>query len=203
MINHLHMTLEVIAIYSIVSGIMNLFTQTLWGRIIDRAGSRPVIAFCLVGVSFLPLFWLFARPDFLWMIWADAALTGIFWPGFNLATFNLNMQSAPRENRTAYFAVISVLCGVTGFLANLLGGKLALLYRDFHYDLAGFPLNHYHIIFVISAVGRLMMLPLALQLKDEKSGPAGLTFALVGGKVEQLLAASVQQGVELVRRLKP
>lgn len=200
MINHLDMSLEVISIYAILSGTMNLVTQTVWGRIIDRVGSRPVIAFNLVGVAFLPLFWLFARPDFLWLIWADALLTGFFWPGFNLATFNLNLQSAPRENRASYFAAISVLCGITGFAANLLGGQIALAFHDFSMDLAGFPLNHYHIIFVLSAVGRLLMLPLALRLPDEKSGSMGMLFTMVGDKVEQMLATGLQQGVEVVRR---
>lgn len=203
MINHLHMSLEVISIYSILSGTMNLLTQTFWGRIIDRVGSRPVIVFNLVGVAFLPLFWLFARPDFYWMIWADAVLTGFFWPGFNLATFNLNLQSAPRENRAAYFAAISVLCGLTGFVANLLGGRLALAFQDWSGTLAGFPLNHYHIIFVISAVGRLLMLPLALRLPDERSGTLGTMFTVVGDKVEQMLATGLQQGIERVRRRRP
>ena len=196
MITHLKMSMEVISIYAILSGVMNLLTQPIWGRIIDRVGSRPVIVFNLVGVSFLPLFWLFARPDFLWMIWADAVLTGFFWPGFNLATFNLNLQSAPRENRAAYFAAISLACGVTGFIANLLGGQIAIIFQHFDASLAGFPLNRYHIIFVLSAAGRLLMLPAALRLHDERYGTIGSLFTIVGDKVGHMLGYGAPQGIE-------
>jgi len=202
MIKNLHMNMETIAFYGIFSGLLSLVAQPLWGRVIDRVGSRPVIAVNLIGVSFLPLFWLFARPDFLWMIWVDALLTGVFWSGFNLATFNLNLQAAPRENRTAYLASISIIGGLVGFVANLLGGQIAVWCQGFHRELLGFTLLNYHVIFTLSAAGRLILLPLALRLHDEKGGSVGLLLTLVGDKVNAAITGSLQQGVELVRKVR-
>jgi MFS family permease len=199
MIKHLDMNLEAIAIYGILSGVVGLAAQPIWGRIIDRIGSRPVIVLNQAFIALLPLLWLFARPDFLWMIWVDALLTGAFWPGFTLAVFNLNMQTAPQENRTAYFAAVSLVTGLTGFAANLAGGRIALSLDGFQAALAGFPLNAYHVIFVLSTVGRIALLPAAMRLPDSKSGSVGLLINLVGDKVQQMVFTGLQQGVALVR----
>ncbi|MDO9390151.1 MAG: MFS transporter, partial [bacterium] len=48
MIKNLKMPYSVIALYSIVAGILNLSTQPLWGKIIDKLGNRPVLIFNLV-----------------------------------------------------------------------------------------------------------------------------------------------------------
>lgn len=201
MIKNLHMDGRTIAIYSILAGLLNLATQPLWGRAIDRFGSKPVLAICISGISFLPLLWLCARPDLLWGIWIDATLTGIFWPGFNLATFNLHLQTAPRENRQAYLATITVVIGVTGFLANLLGGWIVVLFDGFHASLFGFPLVNYHIIFVLSAVGRFVLLPLARQLHEERSHPVSTVLAIAGQKVTTTMSEGIQFGVELIKRI--
>ncbi|HTY08776.1 MAG TPA: MFS transporter, partial [Candidatus Edwardsbacteria bacterium] len=130
MIKNLKMPFSTIAVYSIVAGVLNLTLQPLWGKVIDRVGNRPVLAFNIMGIFMLPLFWLFATPANYFPIWCDAFLTGFFWPGFGLATFNLLLVTAPDENRTAYLAVQSVLTGLAVFLASLLGGWAANALRD-------------------------------------------------------------------------
>jgi MFS family permease len=89
MIKNLHMPFAVIAYYSIIAGILNFAFQPLWGRIIDRLGNKPVMIFNMLGIFSLPLFWLFTTPDFYLPIWIDAFISGLVWPGFALATFNL------------------------------------------------------------------------------------------------------------------
>ncbi len=200
MIKNLKMDGSTIAIYAILCGLFSLITQPAWGRIIDRFGNRPVLAINITVISCLPLLWLFARPGFLWCIWIDAILTGIFWPGFNLATFNIHLQTAPRENRQSYLATITVIIGITGFLASLLGGLIATNLARFHLQFFGFPLVNYHIIFVLSAIGRLAMLPLSLKLREERSQPVAAVLAVAGQKITATLDEALQSGVELIRR---
>lgn len=201
MIKNLHMDGATIAIYGILSGALGLATQLAWGRLIDRFGCVPVLAICIVGVSTLPLFWLFARPDFLWAIWADALLTGLFWPGFNLASFSLNMQSAPRENRQAYLAALTVTTGVVGFLASLLGGRIATACEGFHLEFLGFTLVNYHIIFVLSAIGRIAILPLARRLHEERAHPVRVVLAVATQRASTTIIEGVQYGFERIRRI--
>ncbi|MEI7898681.1 MAG: MFS transporter [bacterium] len=166
MIKNLHMSFAVIGLYAAIAGIVNLAAQPLWGILIDRIGNRPVLLMNIIGVTGLPLLWLLARPDCLMPIWIDAALTGIFWPGILLTFFNLVMITAPQENRSAYLASYRLVTGLVGFAGALLGGGLAYLLRDFSLPVAGQCLVNFHMLFVLSCVGRFALWPLVRHLKE-------------------------------------
>lgn len=201
MIRNLHMDGATIAIYTILSGAVGLVSQPLWGRIIDRMGARPVLTLNLIGVSALPLFWLFARPDFLWGIWIDALLTGLFWPGFNLSAFSLNIATAPREHRSAHLATLTLATGLTGFVANLAGGAVASATSGWSATWNGFTLVNYHLIFVFSAAGRIAMLPLARRLNEEKTSSVIAVLGFAGTKATETLTVALQWSLERVKRI--
>jgi MFS family permease len=201
MIKNLHMSFTRIAIYSILAGIMNLVTQPLWGRVIDRVGNRPVLAFNLGGVVVLPLLWLLARPDRIWPIWTDATLTGIFWPGFTLASFNLILATAPERDRTAYLGMQSAAVGISAFVAALIGGLIAKSLGGFHVILFGQTLVNFHVLFVASALGRISLLPLALGLGEERAQTVEALLDLVGDKVSQRFQEGLQSGIAIIKRI--
>ena len=132
---------------------------------INRVGSANVLLTNQICVSLLPLLWLFARPDFLLPIWADGVLSGLFWPGFGLAQFNLTMHLAPARNRSAYFAVQSVVAGGAGFVAAMLGGALAYALSGWTWNARGVSLCNYHVLFVLRPIFRLLLIPLSRSLR--------------------------------------
>ncbi len=201
MIRNLGMSFSSIAVYSILAGAVSLSTQPLWGRIIDRAGNRPVLILCLLGVTGLPILWLPATSAHLWPIWTDAAVTGLFWPGFALASFNLVLGTAPDESRTAYLGVHSLLVGVSGFLASLLGGWTADLLAGASVPFLGLTLVNFHLLFAVSAAGRLALLPLALGIREERSRPVRALVGLLGDQVAQRFQTGLQVGVTTIRRI--
>jgi MFS family permease len=202
MIKNLGMPLGVIAVYSIIAGTVNLLVQPLWGRVIDRLGNKPVLVFNMLGIFFLPLFWLFAGPGFYLPIWIDAFLTGIFWPGFGLATFNLLLISAPEGDRQPYLAVQNVATGLSVFLASLAGGALAKWMGGVHVRFLGLDLVNFHLLFALSSLLRLAILPLALRLPEERAGSVGALLDLMGNKASQAFSESLRSGVMVVRKLK-
>ncbi len=195
MIKNLRMPFSVIALYSIIAGILSLSLQPLWGRVIDRIGNRPVLAFNIMGIFLLPLFWLFATPTFYLPIWIDAFLTGLFWPGFGLATFNLLLATAPEQNRTAYFAVQSVAAGAAVFAASLLGGWAATQLAGFRVVVLGQSLINFHLLFALSSLCRILLLPLAFRLKEERAQPVAALLGLVGDKVFQRFNSGLGAGI--------
>ncbi|MDI6740220.1 MAG: MFS transporter [Candidatus Edwardsbacteria bacterium] len=201
MIKNLNMPFSVIALYSIIAGILSLSLQPLWGRVIDRAGNRPVLAFNIMGIFLLPLFWLFATPDFYLPIWIDAFLTGLFWPGFGLAAFNLLLVTAPEENRTAYLAVQSVLTGLAVFAASLFGGWIANLLENLIICVFGLTIVNFHLLFVFSSVCRILLLPLAFRLKEEKAQSVTSLLNLVGDKVSQRFSERLESGIMIIRKI--
>lgn len=95
MLANLKMPYSLAVVYGIVAGVVGLGFQLIWGRLIERIHPKPVLAINFFGISFLPLMWLFARPDFLLPIWIDSVLTGIFWTGVNASLFNIMLGSLP------------------------------------------------------------------------------------------------------------
>lgn len=171
LLKNLHARFMSIALYSIIAGVVSLPAQPLWGRVIDRMGNKPVLIASIIGVTTLPLYWFVARPDFLLPIWTDAFLSGIFWPGVALSSFNLLLVSAPDENRAVYLAVFTTITGICGFLASLLGGVIVTLATPFRVVLGPVVLINFHILFGISVLGRIATLFFVRKLKEAKARP--------------------------------
>jgi MFS family permease len=201
MYRHLGMSVAQVALYSIFSGVCGLASQPLWGRIADRFGHRPVLAFNIVAVSTLPLIWLFATPGFLWPIWIDAMLTGIFWPGLNLATFNLVLGTAPAENRTSYLAVQSLVSGVFLAIAAVIGGLLAHAMAGWTWRVGPQTFVNFHVLYAISSLGRIALLPLALRLREDRARPFAALVQIAGDKATRLFADGLEAGLTFLRRL--
>jgi len=202
MIKNLKMPFAVIAYYSIIAGILNIAFQPVWGRIIDRLGNKPVMIFNMLGIFSLPLFWLFTKPDFYLPIWIDAFLTGLFWPGFSLATFNLLLVTAPEENRTAYLAVQSMTTGIAIFFASLIGGWLANSLHDFKLIILGQTIINFHLLFVLSSICRISLLPLALRLKEDRAQSVGKLLDMVGDKTSQRFSDVFDSGIMTIKRIR-
>jgi MFS family permease len=202
MIKNLHMPYAVIAYYSIIAGILNFAFQPIWGRIIDRLGNKPVLIFNMLGIFCLPLFWLFPTPQFYLPIWIDAFLTGLFWPGFSLATFNLLLVTAPEENRTAYLAVQSMATGIAIFAASLVGGWLANSLSGFRLVVLGQTIINFHLLFVFSSICRISLLPLAIRLKEERAQSMGTLIEMVGDKTSQRFSEMLEAGIIVIKKVR-
>ena len=177
MLKNLKMSYTGIAIYSGIATVGGVGSQLLWGRIIDRIGCHRVLLLNHIGVALLPLLWLFATPGFLLPIWIDAFLTGLFWPGFNLAQFNLTLEMAPQEHRSAYLAMQSIVGGVAAFAAALLAGVLAAALGGFTVAVGKQVLINFHLLFFMTAMLRLLLLPMSHALKVTRAGAPAPGFA--------------------------
>jgi MFS family permease len=200
MIRNLQMPMATIAWYSILAGSASLLVQPIWGRVTDRYGNRPVLVSTMCGVVGLPLLWLPATAGHLGLIWFDAILTGIVYPGFNLALFNLLLGTAPPENRTAYLAAYNLGTGLAAFTTGLLGGWLAGMCSEWHGQVGPLMLVNFHLLFILTTLGRLILLPLALRLREDRAAPVGALVEAVGDRLTEAFTDTVRAGIEIVRR---
>lgn len=203
MIKNLRMTMSQFALYGILSGLAALASQPLWGRIADRFGNRPVLAFNIFMVFLSPFIWLFATSSFLLPVWIDGLFSGLFWPGLNLALFNLVIGTAPEENRQSYLATNGVISGLGHFGAAALGGWLALRMDGLALRLGSQVFVNFHVLFVLSALIRLALLPSAMRLHEPRAQPVR---ALISGLADArsrwgaMIFAGIEQGISFVRR---
>ncbi|HEX7319341.1 MAG TPA: MFS transporter [bacterium] len=181
MIKFLKMSYSTIAIYSIIAGISSLGFQLLWGKMIDKTRSKPVLTINFIGVIFLPLIWLFARPNFTLPIWIDAFFSGGFWSGINLSLFNILLSlTEDKEIKESYFAVFSTITGICGFLSSLLGGLIAQVLSRFEWQFLGQTFINFHVLFLGTTLFRAISLGFLRQVHEKEAYPTLYTLQMIG-----------------------
>ena len=181
MIKNLKMSYSIIAIYSIIAGIASLVFQILWGKMIDRAKSKPILTLNFVGIIFLPIVWLFAKPSFILPIWIDAFFSGLFWSGINLSLFNILLSlTEDKEVKESYFAVFSTITGICGFLSSLLGGLIAQSLSNLRFEFLGQIFVNFHMLFIGTSLFRLVSLVLLRKVREHEAYPTLYTLQLIG-----------------------
>lgn len=147
-IQHLQMSYQELAAWTMLGSLTALIAQPLWGRLLDRGGRPQAMILCGLIVSAMPLLWIMARPDQLGYVWLDGILNGIAWSGFNLSITHLLLQLCPSGDHRRGLGLYTGVCGLTSGASALLGGCLVGL--DIGLPLAGPPL-----LFLLTSLGRI------------------------------------------------
>jgi hypothetical protein len=155
----------VVAAHGVGVAIVRIASARLWGRAVDRIGARPVLICCSFGISVVPAIWLLTSPDRLWPIAMEAVISGFLWGGHGIAALDLTIGLAPRTGRTFYLAVFATAGGIGFGVASVLAGQLAT-FAPAHFVLGGLEWTSIHILFFLSALGRLASAGLAVRLHD-------------------------------------
>jgi MFS family permease len=130
MLKSLGYPITVVIVLSTVSQIANVAALALWGPLIDRFNNKavldasaPIFLGCVLAWTFTGLSSL--SPITPYLIILLHVLMGFSTAGVALASSNLAMKLAPREEATSYLAVISVVPAISAALAPMLGGLTA------------------------------------------------------------------------------
>jgi len=129
--------------------LMTVVGQWFWGRVVDRRGSRWALAVCSLFIPILPFIWFFLSKP--WHAVLVRIPSGFLWSGFNLASFNLQLELSTPQERTQAAAAYTTLIGLANILGPLVGGVIV--------DRWG-----YYLDFSLSGVGRLLMAVMFLWL---------------------------------------
>lgn len=163
LLRDLKLTFAWMAMHGTVLALARMVVAPLWGRQVDRAGARWVLAWCSLGLAFGPLLWAFASPDRVWPVVADAILGGVFLAGHGIASFALPLSLMPDGDRPRFHAVFAMCAGAAFAAASLVGSVLA----DGTSARSGLPA-----VFLVSAFVRFLAAALAWRVEREASAPA-------------------------------
>lgn len=170
---HVLVSIEKIAIFGMIGNSARIVALTLWGKWIDRFGSRPIMSLCITGAAIHPLFYVIASPTFVFPLYLDAISSGIMWAGIELATFRLLLGAARPERKEMYFAVHTVVSGLALAATMLIAGHVVDDVMALHWASSSrIPLIA---IFVTVSVGRLASHLLLRRVHEPRAASVGDT----------------------------
>ena len=91
------------------------------GRLVDRWGNRPVMLVSQLLVATGPLFFLFATPEWRWLL-AGAYVVWIAYAGLNVGLDNIKLKLAPEDNNAPYIAMYQAASDLANGVAIIIGG---------------------------------------------------------------------------------
>ncbi len=148
-------------------------TYPLWGRIIDRFGSKPALLIAGMLVINGATAWIFVTRDHWVLGYVFVMVATMAWPGMDLAALNLllRMTDAGDKNRasSAVIAINSFVVAIAGTLSGLFGGAVAeFLGKNWHTTFLGWPISYHGVLFAISGVLRASALIWLLSLTETR-----------------------------------
>ena len=145
-----------------------------WGKIADRHGQKPVLAFCtwfkpLIALAFLVV----TKGTAVWLLPIAFLLDGAWNAGNGVATNGYMMKIAPKENRSMYVAALVSLSSISGGLAAIVSGWVLEKYSWFEFHALGRTWTNYHLIFVMSVFMRVACAASVGLVREPRSASTG------------------------------
>lgn len=139
----LHTGFVGVALHGFVMALARMLAAPHWGRAIDRAGARVVLAWATAGTALLPALWVAATPSFLAPLVLDAIAGGVLLGGQSLAALAIPMTFGRRRDRPYYVASFALTAAPSFAVGAAAAGAL----------LAWIPLRALFLIAVVARVG--------------------------------------------------
>jgi MFS family permease len=109
-----------------VGSVVGLISQQFWGHVNDRWGARRTQLITASVIPFITLGWLFVRSP--WHVVPINIASGLVWPGFNVASFNVILEVTPEERRPRFIALLNTLIGLATAAGATVGGWMVDVY---------------------------------------------------------------------------
>ena len=174
-----------------LSSIGAAVTLPLWGRFVDRFGSRAVFALLLPPLALVNLLWLAVSPDggtWRYLVGAYSVLHGICIFGVGVGITDLMLGSARTGHRSAYINISFVVNAVAAGSAPFLGSFVAWATAGWHGQWGVFTLDPNRWVFLVRVP--LMLAPLLLvdRLSRRHGGHVGEALQRLSAAVTGILS---------------
>lgn len=151
-----------------VGAVVRILAHPYWGKINDRFGSRKVLVITGVFTCFTPLLWIFVSG--VESAFVVKIFDGFVWAGFDLVAFNYLLDVTPADRRPFYVANHNLFAGLGVMVGALAGAVLASQLENATFLFLG----GLQIIFLISFVGRLLVLPFLTRIREAEVSQTAL-----------------------------
>jgi MFS family permease len=135
----------------------------LLGKVADRSGHRFWLAILSASVACCMFLWVASAWWGVVPIIVYYPLNGLAGHTSSMLGTNYGLEIFPVKGRSGYFAVARVITGAVGATAAIMAGAFMQGMQRLEFQLWGATLNHYHVLFAITAAVTLSsVIPLIL-----------------------------------------
>lgn len=158
MIDVLKIPFKTIAIFGIFQSTAFILFSMIWGYLVDKYGSKPVLFINCVPLAGVLLLWIFNTPSNYYLAGIIHVLNGMILAGVAVSLHNQIMRFSSLENQAAYQTMYQVVVGALGFCAPMIGGAILSMLKGKSMTAFGMELGPFHLLFLIAALAALIPL---------------------------------------------
>jgi MFS family permease len=122
MVENLSFTAAIVGLLSVVSSISALFFQNRLGVLSDRWGSHRVQLISMILIPLIPFACILVSKP--WHVVVINIFNGVFWAAFNLASFNLMLESIPTDQVPRSSAIYQIIVTISLSIGALIGSGI-------------------------------------------------------------------------------
>ncbi len=136
--------------------VVKIPVSAIAGYASDHRGDKSTLFWSVVMASLAMPVWFVAERETWWLLFVAYALWGSF-AAANITGRNLALKLAPPSENATHLAMFRQIAGLLAGVSGLLGGLWlgALSNNKFQINLAGFTLDHFRLLFLVSFLGRI------------------------------------------------
>jgi len=130
MVKDLKFSASTVGLMAVVTSLTGLLVLNKVGDFSDRLGPRKMQLFSMVLIPLLPIMWIFAKQP--WHVALINAFGGTIWAAFNLSSFNLMLNSIPKDKVPSYSPLYQIMVTLSLALGAFLGSVFITRYGFFY-----------------------------------------------------------------------
>jgi len=161
-----------VGILSTLTALGGALALPAWGRLLDRFGNKPVMAFALIAWQLQNFLWCFLTPanrDMLYGMWIFGGLTSAC---FILGQFTILLRLLPVEAKNLAIGFNLAITSLVAAVAPIIGGSVLAWALDRWSD----DFAVYHVCFLLQPLLCLIAVPVLLKVHEPAAGSLTMVF---------------------------
>lgn len=169
MIEDLSLSFFVISIFLLIDAIARVYGLSVWRKIADSFGAKPLLAVCATITSAFPLAFMLVNKGNYLLILPLFIISAVSYAAVDITIAQILFKSAPRRHDAYYLSTFASLTGLASSIGPIVGGFLAFIIKNN----PGLPFMHFFsplkYVFLFSFILRAMAVPLILRIYEPKA----------------------------------